>query len=109
MRLRRGILGMGGKIFLVTHLCESHGSWSVLLTAQYSTVPAGQKISFKGTDLLTIDLASRKVKSVTTSSDLLNYYRALGYPLGVESAPAPAPASAPNATTSGCWKANGCT
>lgn len=49
-----------------------------------STVPAGKAISFKGTDLLTVDLPSKKVMNVTTSADLLNYYRALGYPLGVE-------------------------
>lgn len=49
-----------------------------------STVTAGKAISFKGTDLLTIDLSSKKVMNVTTSADLLNYYRALGYPLGVE-------------------------
>ena len=51
-----------------------------------STVPAGKYIEFKGTDLLTIDLASGKVMNATTSSDLLNYYRQLGYPLGVWSA-----------------------
>lgn len=50
-----------------------------------STVPAGKAIEFKGMDLLTIDLPSKKVMNVTTSGDLLNYYRALGYPLGVES------------------------
>lgn len=49
-----------------------------------STVPAGKAISFKGTDLLTIDLPTKKIMNVTTSADLLNYYRALGYPLGVE-------------------------
>ncbi|KAL6713521.1 hypothetical protein ACLMJK_008986 [Lecanora helva] len=47
-----------------------------------STVLAGKKIQFKGTDLLTIDLASKKVMNATTSADLLNYYRGLGYPLG---------------------------
>ncbi|CAF9903849.1 MAG: hypothetical protein ALECFALPRED_003009 [Alectoria fallacina] len=48
-----------------------------------SDVPAGRYIEFKGTDLLTIDLASKKVENVTTSADLLNDYRALGYNLGV--------------------------
>ncbi len=48
-----------------------------------SNVPAGRYIEFKGTDLLTIDLASKKVENVTTSADLLNDYRALGYNLGV--------------------------
>ncbi|KAI4210876.1 MAG: hypothetical protein LQ351_006280 [Letrouitia transgressa] len=48
-----------------------------------SSVKAGKHIQFKGTDLLTVDLASRKVKEVTTSADLLNYYRALDYDLGV--------------------------
>lgn len=51
-----------------------------------SNVTAGKYIEFKGTDLLTIDLASMKVMNATTSSDLLNYYRELGYPLGVWSA-----------------------
>lgn len=49
----------------------------------YSNVPAGKYIEFKGTDLLTIDLASKKVDNVTTSADLLNDFRALGYNLGV--------------------------
>ena len=49
----------------------------------YSKVPAGKFIKFKGTDLLTIDLASKKVENVTTSADLLNDFRALGYNLGV--------------------------
>lgn len=49
----------------------------------YSIVPAGKYIEFKGTDLLTVDLASKKVENVTTSADLLNDYRALGYDLGV--------------------------
>lgn len=48
-----------------------------------SKVPTGVKIEFKGTDLLTVDLASKKVENVTTSADLLNDYRALGYDLGV--------------------------
>ena len=47
---------------------------------------AGKYIEFKGTDLLTIDLENKKVMNATTSADLLNYYRALGYPLGVWSA-----------------------
>ena len=51
--------------------------------SSYSKVPAGKYIEFKGTDLLTIDLASKKVANVTTSGDLLNDYRALGYDLGV--------------------------
>lgn len=48
-----------------------------------SNVPARTYIEFKGTDLLTIDLASKKVENVTTSADLLNDFRALGYNLGV--------------------------
>lgn len=48
-----------------------------------STVPAGKYIEFKGTDLLTVDLPSKKVNNVTTSADLLNDFRALGYNLGV--------------------------
>ena len=53
------------------------------LVVDVSHVPANQPISFRGTDLLTIDLASRKVRNVTTSADLLEYYRDLGYDLGV--------------------------
>ena len=53
------------------------------LTILCSTVPAGKYIAFKGTDLLTVDLPSKKVNNVTTSADLLNDFRALGYNLGV--------------------------
>jgi len=53
-----------------------------------STLPAGKKVNFRGSDLLTIDLASKKVMNATTSSDLLNYYRALDYHLGVWNATA---------------------
>ena len=53
------------------------------LTILYSTVSAGKYIEFKGTDLLTVNLASKKVENVTTSADLLNDFRALGYNLGV--------------------------
>ena len=53
------------------------------LTDWHSTVPAGKYIEFKGTDLLTVDLPSKKVNNVTTSADLLNDFRALGYNLGV--------------------------
>ena len=54
-----------------------------LLTWICSHVPAGRHISFRGTDLLTIELESKKVRNVTTSADLLEYYRSLGYDLGV--------------------------
>lgn len=49
----------------------------------YSKVAAGKSISFKGTDLLLIDVTVMKVATVVTSADLLNDYRALGYNLGV--------------------------
>lgn len=48
-----------------------------------SNVGGGERISFRGTDLLTVELGSRKVGNVTTSADLLGYYRGLGYDLGV--------------------------
>lgn len=48
-----------------------------------SNVPAGRRVSFRGTDLLAVDLGEKKVNNVTTSGDLLNYYRDLGYDLGV--------------------------
>ena len=51
-------------------------------TTADSKVPAGKFIQFKGTDLLTVDLASKRVSNVTTSADLLNDFRALGYNLG---------------------------
>lgn len=56
---------------------------------------AFKKIQFKGTDLLTIDLHTKKVMNATTSGDLLNYYRALGYPLGVWTAPRELPPGKP--------------
>lgn len=49
-----------------------------------SKVPADKQINFEGTDLLTIDLESRKVRNATGSSDLLVFYQKLGYDLGVE-------------------------
>ncbi len=33
---------------------------------------------FSGIDLLTVDLASRKVSNAETSSDRINYYAAVG-------------------------------
>lgn len=48
-----------------------------------SNVGAGRRLSFRGTDLLTVELGSRKVMNVTTSADLLGCYRGLGYDLGV--------------------------
>lgn len=83
--------GMGGKTFHpLGDLWEIFGRFSGIRgTADAllpSNVTAGKYIEFKGTDLLTIDLASMKVMNATTSSDLLNYYRELGYPLGVWSA-----------------------
>ena len=62
---------------------KSNKAESEALTDLYSNVAAGKYITFKGTDLLTIDLASKKVENVTTSADLLNDFRALGYNLGV--------------------------
>lgn len=62
------------------------GEVLMMMMAFGSAVEAGKHVEFKGTDLLTIDLGSRKVMNATTSSDLLNYYRELGYPLGVWSA-----------------------
>lgn len=42
------------------------------------TAKAGMLVSFKGIDLLTIDLKTRLVKNATSSSDLLNFYVPLG-------------------------------
>ena len=43
-----------------------------------SNVTAGTKISYRGTDYLRVDLMSRLIYNVTSSSDLLNYYIQLG-------------------------------
>lgn len=42
------------------------------------TVPVGTQIEYKGTDYLRIDLSTRLIYNVTSSSDLLNYYTQLG-------------------------------
>jgi hypothetical protein len=42
------------------------------------TVPVGTAIEYKGTDYLQVDLETRLIYNVTSSSDLLNYYIALG-------------------------------
>lgn len=42
------------------------------------TVPVGTPIEYKGTDYLLIDLSTRLIYNVTSSSDLLNYYTQLG-------------------------------
>lgn len=38
----------------------------------------GTNIEYKGTDYLLIDLTTRLIYNVTSSSDLLNYYSQLG-------------------------------
>lgn len=48
-----------------------------MLTAS-STVSVGTPIEYKGTDYLLIDLTTRLIYNVTSSSDLLNYYTQLG-------------------------------
>lgn len=50
---------------------------SRMLTAS-STVSVGTPIEYKGTDYLLIDLTTRLIYNVTSSSDLLNYYTQLG-------------------------------
>lgn len=44
----------------------------------FRTVPIGTDIEYKGTDYLLIDLTTRLIYNVTSSSDLLNYYLQLG-------------------------------
>lgn len=48
-----------------------------LLTTQ-RTVPVGTPVTYLGTDYLQIDLATRLIYNVTSSSDLVNYYMQLG-------------------------------
>jgi hypothetical protein len=50
----------------------------ILYSSLSSTAKPGTKIQFSGIDLLTIDLASRKVSNAETSSDRVNYYAAIG-------------------------------
>ena len=49
-----------------------------MLTIFRSTAPVSSKITYRGTDYLRINLTSRLIYEVTSSSDLLNYYIALG-------------------------------
>lgn len=42
------------------------------------TVPVGTAIEYKGNDYLQIDLSTRLIYRVTSSSDLVNYYSQLG-------------------------------
>ena len=86
-------VGYGRYVYCLSALffapTDVHHEDEKLLTDRFqycSHVKAGKKIQFKGTDLLTVDLGSRKIKEVYTSADLLNYYRALDYDLGVWSA-----------------------
>jgi hypothetical protein len=44
----------------------------------YRTVDVGTPITYQGTDYLQVDLRSRLIYNVTSSSDLLNYYIQLG-------------------------------
>ena len=41
-------------------------------------MPVGTAVEYKGTDYLQVDLSTRLIYNVTSSSDLLNYYIALG-------------------------------
>lgn len=51
--------------------------WLTILS-MCRTVPVGTPIEYKGTDYLLIDLSTRLIYNVTSSSDLLNYYTQLG-------------------------------
>ncbi len=83
MLTRRPMWAMEGKTIPLIEFTVVTVENDKLTLSLYSTLPAGKLIQFKGTDLLTIDLASKKVMNATTSADLLNYYRALDYDLGV--------------------------
>ena len=41
-------------------------------------MPVGTAVSYKGNDYLQVDLGTRLIFNVTSSSDLINYYIALG-------------------------------
>ena len=45
---------------------------------RHRTVPVGTNVTYKGIDYLQVDLATRLVYNATSSSDLVNYYTALG-------------------------------
>ena len=42
------------------------------------TVAVGTSVSYEGNDYISVDLSTRLIYNVTSSSDLLNYYIALG-------------------------------
>lgn len=52
--------------------------WLMMHSSLLSTAKPGTKIQFSGIDLLTVDLANRKVSNAETSSDRMNYYAAMG-------------------------------
>ena len=84
-----GVTDVTYDVVFTFHACDRIAlRWqqNVVTTAEIgygSRVAAGKHISFRGTDLLTVDLGSKKVSNVTTSADLLSYHRFLGYDLGV--------------------------
>ena len=59
------------------HYCHPHVRSLIFYFCR--TVPAGTAVSYKGTDYLQVDLETRLIYNVTSSSDLLNWYIALGY------------------------------
>lgn len=42
------------------------------------TVPVGSPVTYKGNDYLVVDLDTRMIKMVWSSSDLVNFYIGLG-------------------------------
>ncbi|EGP89188.1 uncharacterized protein MYCGRDRAFT_92094 [Zymoseptoria tritici IPO323] len=52
---------------------------SLSANATNVTVAVGTPITYFGTDYLEVDLATRLIFNATSSSDLLNYYKQLGY------------------------------
>ncbi|KPI36250.1 uncharacterized protein AB675_7357 [Cyphellophora attinorum] len=73
------VSGSGYSGSLVTNVTYSIiESFASCDTSVNSNVTVGTPISYRGTDYLKVDLESRLIYNVTSSSDLLNYYIQLG-------------------------------
>jgi hypothetical protein len=65
--------GLSPSITPFSHLC----AFKIICSADMS-IQCRTPISYKGTDYLQVDLSTRLIYNVTSSSDLLNYYIQLG-------------------------------
>ncbi|SMQ49320.1 unnamed protein product [Zymoseptoria tritici ST99CH_3D7] len=74
--------GTGTGAALVNSTLSPDFQWqtnSLSANATNVTVPVGTPITYFGTDYLEVDLATRLIYNATSSSDLPNYYKQLGY------------------------------